>query len=102
MNIFKNMSALLKLVLWLGLDLTKWHSILMMWLIIIPIKVFTSVKKTKTCDKKNTFFRIKTVRRISIPELKELEPGLDCEGVSSAILSEEEYIVDPWLLSKIS
>ena len=65
-------------------------------------KFLLLLKKQKLVTGKNTFFRIKTVRRISILELKELEPGLDCEGVSSAILSEEEYIVDPWLLSKIS
>ena len=41
------------------------------------------------------------MRRIDILELKKLEPGLDCAGISSEILSEDEYIVDPWLLSKI-
>ncbi len=42
------------------------------------------------------------VRRIGVAELKELEPALNTEGVTAALFSNTESIVDPWLLGTVS
>ena len=39
------------------------------------------------------------VRRISLDEVSRLEPSLNLSGVTGALFSENEYIVDSWLLS---
>ena len=39
------------------------------------------------------------VRKISLSEVKSREPSLNLSGVTDALLSEDEYIVDSWLLS---
>ena len=40
------------------------------------------------------------VRRIDLAELARLEPELNTDGVTAALLSEDESIVDPWLVGK--
>ena len=39
------------------------------------------------------------LRRLDLEELQLMEPSLNTEGVTAALHSEEEYIVDSWLLS---
>ena len=39
------------------------------------------------------------VRMISLSEVQSREPSLNMSGVTAALLSEDEYIVDSWLLS---
>ena len=39
------------------------------------------------------------LRRISVEELAQMEPSLNTEGITAGLYSEEEYIVDSWLLS---
>ena len=39
------------------------------------------------------------LRRLSVEELAVMEPSLNTQGVTAALHSEEEYIVDSWLLS---
>jgi L-2-hydroxyglutarate oxidase LhgO len=41
------------------------------------------------------------VRRIGVAELEELEPALNTEGVTAALFSNTESIVDPWLLGTV-
>ena len=40
------------------------------------------------------------VRRIDLAELARLEPELNTDGVTAALLSKDESIVDPWLVGK--
>jgi L-2-hydroxyglutarate oxidase LhgO len=40
------------------------------------------------------------VRRIEVAELQQLEPHLNTVGVTAALLSYKEFIVDPWLLGR--
>ena len=39
------------------------------------------------------------LRRLSVEELAEMEPALNTEGITAGLYSEQEYIVDSWLLS---
>jgi len=39
------------------------------------------------------------VRKISLDEVEKMEPSLDLFGVTSALISENEFIVDSWLLA---
>lgn len=43
--------------------------------------------------------KVSGVRKISLDEVTKLEPSLNLSGVTSALISEDEYIVDSWLLS---
>ena len=39
------------------------------------------------------------LRRLSVEELAEMEPSLNTEGITAGLYSDQEYIVDSWLLS---
>jgi L-2-hydroxyglutarate oxidase LhgO len=45
--------------------------------------------------------KLTDVRRIDVAELEELEPALNTEGVTAALFSNTESIVDPWLLGTV-
>lgn len=43
--------------------------------------------------------KVSGVRRLELSELSRMEPMLDMSGVTAALLTSEEWIVDSWLLS---